>query len=114
MGLSGDHMKTKRSVFQHISTSADGHSPKHFIEAQWALGGILVTLFNHQIQKIAFFNEFLKFSLISGFNVAQLFHRKERDNSLLKTQQYKCKQKYEEFWLHLEKKLGVSSQAFCQ
>lgn len=66
------------------------------------------------MQKIAFFNKILKFSLISGFSLTQLFHRKERDNNLLKTQQYKCKQKYEEFWLHLEKKMRVNSQAFCQ
>lgn len=82
-------MKTKMSVFQYISSSADGHCPKHFIEAQQALGGILVTLLNHQTQNIAFFRKFLKFSLISGFSAPQLFHRKERDNNLLQTQQYK-------------------------
>lgn len=64
------------SVFQHISSS-DGCSPKHFIEAQWALGGVLVTLLNHQMQKIIFLSILLKFSQIPSFNVTLLFHRKE-------------------------------------
>lgn len=85
--MSGDHKKTKMSVFQHISSS-DGCSSKHFIEAQQALSGILVALLNHQMQKITFLSKRLKFSKISGFNVTLLFHRKERDNKLFKTQQY--------------------------